>query len=197
MSKLDCSGLPVGYALQACQPPATPGTGSRVILLSFSDIDRAKSTIANGILSTIVLKAGAQGYEVDSLPDATVGEVTFSTGTYINSLGHQLTLRIFEKSEAAKKFGNGLINAKVVAIVENNERGEDGQVKYEVYGWNSGLRLNAVTSSTTMDDGVAYLYTLGTPDGGRESSLPISFFNTDEATTDAAVDALLTPAAAA
>ena len=197
MAKLDCSALNVGYALQACQPPATPGTGSRVILLSYSDIDRSKSTLANGVLSTIVLKAGAQGYEVDSLPDATVGEVTFNTGTYINSLGHQLTLRIFEKSEAAKKFGNGLVNAKVVAIVENNEHGDDGQVKYEVYGWNSGLRLNAVTSTTTMDDGVAYLYTLATPDGAREATLPISFFNTDEASTDAAVQALLTPANAA
>ena len=194
MAILDCSKLNTGYALEACTPPATPGTGSRVILLSYSDIDRSKSTVTEGVISTIVLKTGAQGYEVDSLPDATVGEVTFTAGTYMNSYGHQITVRIFEKSEAAKKFGNNLLNALVVAIVENKEHGEGGEVKYEVYGWSSGLKMSAVTAATTMGDNTAYLYTLTTPSAGRENTLPVSFFNTDESTTDAAVEALLSPA---
>lgn len=191
---LDCSKINIGFTQEACTKPAIPGTAPRVILISYSDVDKGRSTIANNIISQMVLKTGMKGYEVDSLPDATVGEVTLNAGTYSNTLGHNLTVRIFEKSEAAKKFGNGLVNSKVIAIVENNEHGEDGEVKYEVYGWESGLKLSAVTSTTTMDDNVAYLYTLSTPSNGREGTLPISFFNTDEATTDAAITSLLSPA---
>ena len=194
---LDCSKITTGFTQEACSKPSIPGTAPRVILLSFSDIDKGKSTVANNIISQLVLKTGMQGYEVDSLPDANGGEVTLNAGTYSNTLGHSLTIRIFEKSEAAKKFGNGLVNAKVVAIVENNERGDKGEVKYEVYGWESGLKLTAITSTTTMDDNVAYLYTLSTPSNGREGTLPMSLFNTNEATTDAAVTSLLTPAEAA
>lgn len=192
---IDCSKIKTGFAREDCANPAIPGTGPRIILISYTDIDRSKSNMANGVLSTIVLKKGAQGYEVDSLPDATVGELSLNAGTYSNTLGHSVTIRIFDKTEAAKKFGNGLVNSKVIAIVENNEHAADGSVKYEVYGWESGLKLSALTSTTAMDDNVAYLYTLSTPSNGREGMLPLSLFNTDEETTDAAVEALLTPAA--
>ncbi len=72
--------------------------------------------------------------------------------------------------------------------------GLDAGCGSEVYGWDSGLELNDLTASTEMADGVAYLFTVGSGTIAQEGSLPKSFFNTDEATTDAAVAALLTPA---
>ena len=99
---LDCSKITVGFTQEACSKPSIPGTASRVILMAFSDIDKGKSVVANNVISQLVLKTGMQGYEVDSLPDATVGEVTLNAGTYSNTLGHSLTIRIFEKSEDRK-----------------------------------------------------------------------------------------------
>ena len=102
-----------------------------------------------------------------------------------------MVVRIFKKSEAAKKFVNGLTNARVIAIVENNDTGDNGDTKYEVYGWDSGLELTEITVTTEMTDGVAYQVTLANGTIAQEGSLPMSLFNTDEKTTDLMVEGLL------
>lgn len=174
-----------------CTGLAVAGTAARIILMSHSDIDKSGSTVTDNVISVLKLKQGAKAYEVDSLPDATVGSSPVTAGTYVNSFQHSVTLRLFKKSEAAKTFINQLLNSKVVAIVENNDHGTTGETKYEVYGWESGLKITEMPATTEMTDGVAYQATLASPSGGQESVLPMSFFNTDEATTDEAVDALL------
>ena len=169
MAGLDCSKIKTGFTNQVCGKPAIAGTTARVILL----------------------KAGATGYEVDSLPNATVGSDTINAGTYLKTHQHNVVVRIFKKSEAAKKFVNGLTNARVIAIVENNDTGDNGDTKYEVYGWDSGLELTEITVTTEMTDGVAYQVTLANGTIAQEGSLPMSLFNTDEQTTDLMVEGLL------
>lgn len=193
MAILDCSQINVGFAMDSCSRLSIAGTGSRVILLNYSDINKALSEEAENVIASIVLKAGAKGYEVASLPDATVGEDTLSAGTYRNRHLHSVTVRIFKKSEAAKKFVNSLTDARIVAIVENNDIGEEGEVKYEVYGWDSGLKLSELTASTELTDEASYVCGLASKDSALEFTLPKSFFNTDAATTDSAIEALLTP----
>lgn len=193
---VDCSKISVGFTSEDCLSQATPGTAARVILISHSDINKATSEVTNNVISDLILKTGAKAYEVDSLPDATIGTDEINAGTYVNSHTHSVQVRIFQKSEAAKKFINGLTNALVVAIVENKDRGASGDTKYEVYGWNSGLSVSALTVSTEITDGIAYDVTLSTGEDGREDSLPKSFFKTDEATTDAAITSLLSPTSA-
>jgi len=192
---MDCSKITAGFIVADCDGPAIAGTSGRVVLVSFTDIDRAKSTVADNVISAIVLKSGNKGYEVDSLPNAVVGDSPVTVGTYVSTFQHTLTVRIFKKSEAAKKFVNQLPTARVVAIVENNERGAKGEVKYEVYGWYSGLTMTELAATTEMTDGVAYQIGLGSSSTAQEKTLPMSFFNTDEATTDEAVEALLGSAA--
>lgn len=191
MAGLDCSKIKTGFINQVCGKPAIAGTTARVILLSYSDVDKPKSVVTDNVISSLILKAGATGYEVDSLPNATVGSDTINAGTYLKTHQHNVVVRIFKKSEAAKKFVNGLTNARVIAIVENNDTGDNGDTKYEVYGWDSGLELTEITVTTEMTDGVAYQVTLANGTIAQEGSLPMSLFNTDEATTDLMVDGLL------
>lgn len=191
MAGLDCSKIKTGFINQGCGKPAIAGTTARVILLSYSDVDKSKSVVTDNVISSLILKAGATGYEVDSLPNATVGSDTINAGTYLKTHQHNVVVRIFKKSEAAKKFVNGLTNARVIAIVENNDTGDNGDTKYEVYGWDSGLELTEITVTTEMTDGVAYQVTLANGTIAQEGSLPMSLFNTDEATTDLMVDGLL------
>lgn len=191
MAGLDCSKIKTGFTNQVCSKPAIAGTTARVILLSYSDVDKSKSVVTDNVISSLILKAGATGYEVDSLPNATVGSDTINAGTYLKTHQHNVVVRIFKKSEAAKKFVNGLTNARVIAIVENNDTGDNGDTKYEVYGWDSGLELTEITVTTEMTDGVAYQVTLANGTIAQEGSLPMSLFNTDEATTDLMVDGLL------
>ena len=191
MAGLDCSKIKTGFINQVCGKPAIAGTTARVILLNYSDVDKSKSVVTDNVISSLILKAGATGYEVDSLPNATVGSDTINAGTYLKTHQHNVVVRIFKKSEAAKKFVNGLTNARVIAIVENNDTGDNGDTKYEVYGWDSGLELTEITVTTEMTDGVAYQVTLANGTIAQEGSLPMSLFNTDEATTDLMVDGLL------
>lgn len=191
MAGLDCSKIKTGFINQVCGKPAIAGTTARVILLSYSDVDKSKSVVTDNVISSLILKAGATGYEVDSLPNATVGSDTINAGTYLKTHQHNVVVRIFKKSEAAKKFVNGLTNARVIAIVENNDAGDNGDTKYEVYGWDSGLELTEITVTTEMTDGVAYQVTLANGTIAQEGSLPMSLFNTDEKTTDLMVDGLL------
>lgn len=191
MAGLDCSKIKTGFINQVCGKPAIAGTTARVILLSYSDVDKSKSVVTDNVISSLILKAGATGYEVDSLPNATVGSDTINAGTYLKTHQHNVVVRIFKKSEAAKKFVNGLTNARVIAIVENNDIGDNGDTKYEVYGWDSGLELTEITVTTEMTDGVAYQVTLANGTIAQEGSLPMSLFNTDEKTTDLMVDGLL------
>lgn len=191
MAGLDCSKIKTGFINQVCGKPSIAGTTARVILISYSDIDKAKSVVTDNVISSLILKAGATGYEVDSLPNATVGSDTINAGTYLKTHQHNVVVRIFKKSEAAKKFVNGLTNARVIAIVENNDTGDNGDTKYEVYGWDSGLELTEITVTTEMTDGVAYQVTLANGTIAQEGSLPMSLFNTDEKTTDLMVDGLL------
>lgn len=191
MAGLDCSKIKTGFINQVCGKPAIAGTTARVILLSYSDVDKSKSVVTDNVISSLILKAGATGYEVDSLPNATVGSDTINAGTYLKTHQHNVVVRIFKKSEAAKKFVNGLTNARVIAIVENNDTGDKGDTKYEVYGWDSGLELTEITVTTEMTDGVAYQVTLANGTIAQEGSLPMSLFNADEATTDLMVDGLL------
>lgn len=191
MAGLDCSKIKTGFPNQVCGKPAIAGTTARVILLSYSDVDKSKSVVTDNVISSLILKAGATGYEVDSLPNATVGSDTINAGTYLKTHQHNVVVRIFKKSEAAKKFVNGLTNARVIAIVENNDTGDNGDTKYEVYGWDSGLELTEITVTTEMTDGVAYQVTLANGTIAQEGSLPMSLFNTDEQTTDLMVEGLL------
>ena len=192
MAGLDCSKIKTGFINQECGKPAIAGTAARVILISYSDVDKPKSVVSDNVISSLILKAGATGYEVDSLPNATVGSDTINAGTYLKTHQHNVVVRIFKKSEAAKKFVNGLTNARVIAIVENNDTGNKGDTKYEVYGWDSGLELTEIAVTTEMTDGVAYQVTLANGTIAQEGSLPMSLFITDEATTDLMVDGLLT-----
>lgn len=191
MAGLDCSKIKTGFTNQVCGKPAIAGTTARVILLSYSDVDKSKSVVTDNVISSLILKAGATGYEVDSLPNATVGSDTINAGTYLKTHQHNVVVRIFKKSEAAKKFVNGLTNARVIAIVENNDTGDNGDTKYEVYGWDSGLELTEIAVTTEMTDGVAYQVTLANGTIAQEGSLPMSLFNTDEKTTDLMVEGLL------
>lgn len=191
MAGLDCSKIKTGFINQVCGKPAIAGTTARVILISYSDVDKSKSVVSDNVISSLILKAGATGYEVDSLPNATVGSDTINAGTYLKTHQHNVVVRIFKKSEAAKKFINGLTNARVIAIVENNDTGDNGDTKYEVYGWDSGLELTEITVTTEMTDGVAYQVTLANGTIAQEGSLPMSLFNTDEKTTDLMVNGLL------
>jgi hypothetical protein len=191
---MNCSNLTQGLVAAMCNQSATVGADDDVFLINFNDIDKTESTETNNIISNITLKNDKQAYAFQTIGKSLNGSgVSFSKGTYRNTVAQNIWLRIFVKTEAVKTFVNEFISgARVVAVVKNKETGPDGQVKYEAYGWDNGLELNELAATIEMTDGVVYPLNIGSSDTAQEGSLPKSVFITSEAATEAMLAGLIT-----
>lgn len=189
---MDCAKIAAGLTAAECGKMATSGTGTKVVLMNYDDIDKASSTVSSGVCTSLVLAADKLAYLFESIDKATTGEATFAKGTYIDSYDHAVTLRIFIKDQTSKDFINSLTNARVVAIVENRATGVSGNTKYEVYGWDSGLKLSENAFTTDFADNVVFTAKLASDDNSKEGQLPLSYFITDLAGTETALAGLYT-----
>jgi hypothetical protein len=187
---MNCTDLTANITAALCGKVAVSGTGAKVVLINYEDIDRILSTEVANVITSLKLNGTKKGVLFTSHEDSTVGDVSLKKGTYVDTFVHNLNLRIFVKNEDTKKFVNDLAMAKIVAVVENKELGNAGDVKYEVYGWNSGLEASEITGTTELADGIVYNVKIGTSDKSTEGTLPKSFFVTDAAATKLAFDAL-------
>lgn len=196
----NCSTISAALVAAVCNKQEQGGTAARVILINFKDIDKSLSIASKTTISEIVLQPFKRGYAFTSLEDSTVGDFAVNKGTWFRNWNHNLLLRIFIKSDYAKEFVNAIAGSRVVAIVENKEIGSaivvggvatEGEVKYEVYGWDAGLELQEAVGTTDIADGVVYDLKLGTPEKSKESSIPKSIFNSDIYTTENMIDSLI------
>lgn len=188
---VDCSLISMGAIAAVCGTRAVAGTNSSVVLGNYSDIDRDATVVTNNVISSFVLQGLA--YEYVSYEDSTVGSVDLETGTYFNDLNHTIILRVFVKNQDVKDFVDGLLNSTVFAILDNKEIGTDKTVRWEVYGFDSGLKVSALTATTEMTDGVVYEITLTSPDNSKEATLPKTVWAGTTAATETMLRALVTP----
>lgn len=191
---MDCASELTDAIAADCQNPAVAGTYGEVILIPFDAVDRAESTVTDNVVSEIALKTGRKAYSFASLDNSPLGAVSVVAGTYRKTVQHDLTLRVFVKTEAIKTFVNAFLNARVIAVVKNKEAGASGETTYEVYGWDAGLTLNTLNSDTSMADGVVYELVSGSDEISKEKTLPKSVWAGTLATTETML-ATLTAAA--
>lgn len=188
---MDLSQITAGLVAVSASRSAIAGTGSKVYLLSYSDINKATSVVTENVISSIVMNATKKGYIFETLDNSIDGTTDLVKGTYYPDFDQKLPLRIFSKTQAAKKFVESLKLARVVAIIENKEIGATGELKYECYGWDAGLELMSMTSSTAMPDKVVFDMVLGSGAKSKETSLPKSVFITDLAATETMLAGLI------
>lgn len=199
---MECGNLTADIIAANCAKLGVAGTTGMAYIMRYKDIDKSLSTVTGNVISAITMKDDTRAYEFTTIDNSPLGETTANVGTYLTQFQHDLTLRIFTKTEANKDFVNQSANESFVIILANKELGTandagttTGNTKYEVYGWDSGLKLSELTATTDMTDGVVYGVKYGSTDRAREKTLPKSFFATSLATTEAAIEALITPAA--
>ncbi len=200
---VDCGKINIGLVQDTCTP-TTPGTAGRLVLLNKSDIKTAGKDGANfwdiaageePIVEEIILNEGAKAYDISAYENTVVGSAEINAGTYINNFTHSVVGRIFVKSECAKTLINQLLNAKVVALVENlgyaSCSDNEAEPKWEGYGFQAGLKFSELTASTEMSDGIVYEFTLATADGASEGFLPVTIWGGSIEATDALIESLL------
>lgn len=197
---MSCKTIAASLIADICGEQAASGTGARLIILNFNEVDKSLSSVTGNVIDSIVMKATKVGLSLTSADDnANLGEYSLVRGTYKPRWQHDVTGRLFTKDELTKTFMNDIVGSKVIIIVQNKAEGYTNQstktgpgaTKYEVYGWDSGLEVLEATGSTEIADGVVYQFKAGSPERSKEGSLPKSFFDTDLATTELALEALL------
>lgn len=190
---MDCADELMDVIAADCQNAAVAGVYGEVILIPYDAIDRAGSTIADNVISEIALKATRKAYSYSAFDNSPLGAVSLVAGTYRNTLQHDLTLRIFVKTEAIKAFVNAFVNARIVAVVKNKEMGANGETMYEAYGWDAGMVLNTLNSDTSMADGVVYELVTGNDETSKEKSIPKSVWAGTLADTETMLATLTNP----
>lgn len=191
LSGIDCSQISTGAIGAACGKRAVAGTNSRVIIGNYSSIEREDGTteVIDNVVTSLILSSPA--YEFISYEDSTVGTTSLEAGTFMNELTHTAVLRTFVKNEDVKTFHNQILNATVFVIIDNKEHGEDHTQRWEIYGFQSGLRVTGLEATTEMTDGVVYELTLSSGSLSRESTLPLTVWAGTTADTETMLDSLV------
>ena len=187
-----------------CDKKPVSGLRQRVILINFDDFKAANptfdvtlsNTAGTHKITSLTLPTGVQGYSIEGIAAKQIitSGYTFNEQELVDDWTHTVNISLWNQCEDALVFLKGLgEGALVVAIVEYKVAAGNGDCKYHVYGPNKGLKLRTAEFVSTDNNGTVPL-SLGSPDGDNEPYPPMLYFNTDEATTDAEVEALLTPA---
>jgi len=166
-----------------------------LILLNFADVEAGTITYdgANPIIvENIVLAGAAVGYVFEGVNNSNEPRSAMVKGRYVNGYDHEVRFKCFDNSPAVKLQLGKLDGAQVVAIVQNNRKGATGNSAFEIYGLQTGLRLQELERILAdAETQGAYNLLIRNDEISRPSSLPHTLWDTDFATTLAIVEALL------
>ena len=189
-----CGGISSGVVYD-CDNPIIPGIVPDIILVNLKDIDTVTYDVTNDyIITNIALASTKQGYSFEGFRQSARPQYEYVRQPYSTAYNHIIDLQVFDITAAQKKNLEAMALGKIVAIVENLDKTDTAT--FEVYGLDVGLEVNTLTRiAADLETAGSFSLQLMTPeDAGKEPKLPPSWFDTDYATTKAAVTALLTPA---
>lgn len=176
-----------------CSQPPVRGQKNRLILLPKSDIDFANvefNSTNHMIIEKIQMKIGKRAFVYTGNSDLIFSDTTMVRDENDVRESHRIPFMLRANTpdikleiEALKNYPDGF-----VAILEQNYKGANGNAKYEVFGWDVGLRL---MERANADGRNIHNLVLATPEGAEEPHLPRNFYKTSEANTDTMVAALL------
>lgn len=178
-----------------CDNPQTRGLEREAIIINRADIDFSALVRDNtnpAIVSTLALKTGTKGYQVLQIGATPYSgtNTAMATGTYRNKFTKTVSFAVLDHCpDTTKNVIDNLANGVFVMVVKNNSAGSDGKGRYEIIGLDGGLRATEMPRDPNSEetDG-AWVATL-------QETAPTSgtfLYDTDEATTEAAFQALLT-----
>ncbi len=181
-----------------CSVNLVGGISDKVWLINRDDIDFDNCTFDttnDNIIESIVLKSASPnytGFSIQGFRNSNDYENTLVKGKYMNGWDQKLTIRVFDNDATTKERINELANGKYVAIIENNYQSDDKTSTFEVLGWNVGLEiLEATRVVNDADTKGSWVVVLQTDEDNKEPYPAKTFFNTDVATTRAAIEALI------
>lgn len=192
----ECARISANIELD-CDNPIQAGVKDRMVLINWDDYDAAVKTVDvsnSQIIESITFATTATGYLVEGQNNSNETKETLIKGRYAKSFEHQVVFKVFNKDADVKQQLERLSKGRVVAIVENNFTGVDGNASFDIFGHGSGLIMEALErDASNQDTQGAYDITLKTSEFSREAHLSATLFDTDYTTTKAVFDGLYIP----
>lgn len=187
-----CEKLISGAITADCENQIYAGADSVAVIINSSDIEAVTYSNTNGnIVTGITLKESCKGYQIQQLGNKPFegSQTEMVDGTYAKKFNNTVNFAVLDNGPAiCHDVVDNLANGKFVVIMTNDYRHTNADNKYQVYGIAKGLKANSITREVWGDNESAYVCSFveeGAPKSG------IFFYTTDEATTDAAIAALI------
>ena len=182
-----------------CSNMMYAGVAPEALLFNFDQISSAPVT--DNVISAITMKTHTVGstetpycaYTVQQLGNRPYdgSQTELVEGNYGNKFNHTVVLAVPDNGPSiSHNIIDALANGRFMAILQNDyvHTGSNaGDNKYQVYGASKGLRASSIVRQVWGDDESFWIVTL------VEENAPVSgifFYDTDETTTDAAIEAL-------
>jgi hypothetical protein len=195
MNRAVCGGISAGAAYD-CDNPIQSGMDPRIWLANKADIASITVGANSSVITAITMESGGAFYVFDGYRQSVNAEAAFVPQTVSSGYDHIVNLQVFDISSTQKLNLEKMALSKMVAIVENqNATGNDDTV-FEVFGYGVGMEVETLTRiNRDIETAGSFSIGLKTSDAeGKEAKLPLSFWDTDYATTLARIVALETPA---
>ena len=189
-----CGSLTADITID-CDNPLVAGAKDRLILINadelLSVVKNANPLIIEGMT---LIPGGAKGFVYEGKNNSIEPSHALVKKDFAEVYEHSVKFKVFTNNGFTKKELEAMAKGRVIAIVENNHLGADGESAFEIYGLDTGLVLT-VHTRTVADDATqgAYDLELKSSEKSPEPHVPASFFLTSFAITKALVDGLLVP----
>lgn len=189
---MGCGLITAGIQLD-CDNGLKPGAQPDIYLANFDDWDDATKGEAAGEFNTYEsfnLPSGKSLFKIEGSKSSVEPLVEGRIGTYQNGFNHQVRIRVFKGTAAAKEQVKEILKGRFVAFVVNNYDGGGGDGKIEIYGDKVGMTARELTRTINdIDTGGAFDILLDLEDTIYEDNPPANYLNTDFATSKADLEA--------
>ena len=174
-----------------CEDMSVRGMEADGVIINREDVDFANCVLDSSnpnIVKTLAIKTGKSGFAIKQLGNTPFSGLVsnLNIGTYKNTWTHEIPIAVLaDDPDTAKDILDPMSNGTFVLVLKTKMHGD---AKYKIFGYAQGCRASAGTNDKWSEDTEGgFLMTL------QEQNAPKSgmyFYNTDEATTDAAFEAL-------
>jgi hypothetical protein len=192
-----CGILTAGIAAN-CDTKLVGGASVRLLLANHSEILEsfyAYNSEYPDVIESITLSSSpaVKFYAYEGFKASVAPQFTTVENAFTDLWNHQIDFIVFANSRQAKKQLKQLAKGRMVAIVENNYKGEggNGDGTFELYGKAQGLFGAIVRVINDPDTQGAYRVTIQSPADQKEPDMPATIWDTDYATTKAIIDSLV------
>lgn len=177
------------------------GVKDRAYFINYDHVDKDLSTFDPDntlLLTQLVLKTvspAAYAYCIEGYNMSNEHTVAMVKRRYQKVWDHNFIFRIFDNTPEDKLWIQSAVDSRFIVIIENNyNKDGEGRTVFEVLGWDMGLEVNAAERNVNDEEMMGgWILTAGCSDTVKESLPPLTFFNTDIATTRGAISDLLAP----